>query len=140
MSAEEMSVMLVAGGRASGLLNVQAAVHLLTFTELVGCRDFQDAVEVSSVRLLEPDGTRSATPATAAFVVDWRGLCDLSSAARMGGGANRLLELAVSWAVGRPVDLRDCASNVLGSAHSRRLIEAVRIAMGGPLHEELQRL
>ena len=124
-TADEWTQLLIAGGKYSGLLTVKAAIHLLTFTELVHRRGFDDLVEVETVHDRANDETY-----TAAFVKDWTGLPDNEAATRLPGGDTRLLALAVSMAAGTPVNLRENLAG-FGHAHMRRVIEAVAIATGG---------
>src|SRR5439155_18939889 len=64
-TAEEMQPLLVTGGKLIGSYPAQAAIHLLTFTELPGRRDFATLVDVEEV----PD--HDGQPVLAAFVRDW---------------------------------------------------------------------
>jgi hypothetical protein len=128
-SPDELTQMLVAGAQALGRTNVQAAVHLLTFTSLPHRRAFAELVEVENVDW--QDG-----PVLAAFVKNWKVLPGSAAADRLGGGDQRLLALAVSLAGGEPVDLSTNLS-VGGYAHARRVIEAVAIATGYGEHYEI---
>lgn len=117
-----MCSLLAAGARLDGTHSVAAAVHLLTFTGLPGHRDFARYVRIESV---SADGTWRAK---AAWVRNWDALLSDGSI-YVSGGLRRLLEVAASYAAGRPVDLRH-ASSGLGTAHAGRLIEAAVIATG----------
>lgn len=124
-TGDEMRALLVAGAKYSGYLGKQAAVHLLTFTDLPDWRGFRALVDVE---LGVHDRVRDETY-DAAFV-RWGGLIDQTRPAHISGGGRRLLDLAVSMASGAPVDLRDALAGA-GHAHARRIIEAVAIATGG---------
>jgi hypothetical protein len=129
-SADEMSQMLVAGAKATGRTNVQAAVHLLTFTALPHRQAFAELVEVEDVGWA--DG-----PVLAAFVKDWKVLPGSKAADRLGGGDQRLLALAVSLAGAESVDLSVNLA-VGGYAYARRVIEAMAIATGYSEHYEIK--
>ena len=121
-TAEQLQELLGAGGRVDGRPTKQAAIHLLTYTELVRHRGFAGLLDIEDVDL-------RGEIVTAAFVRDWKALPTSPTAHYMGGGDHRLLALAVSLATGEPVDL---AENLVGFgfAHARRAIEAVAIATG----------
>lgn len=120
-SAEQLTELLTAGA-VNGRPTVQAAVHLLTFTSFVHQHD--------AVTLLDFDNDDDPdAPVTAAFVRDWPAVESLAIARRWGRGGESLITLAVSLAAGTAVDLRDVLPG-LGSAHARRVIEAVVIATG----------
>lgn len=121
-TADQLKDLLVAGGQADGRYTLQAAIHLLTYTELVHHRGFTDLLDIQDV-----DVRGENVPA--AFVRDWKALPTGPTAHYMGRGDHRLLALAVSLATGEPVDL---AENLVGfgHAHARRAIEAVAIATG----------
>ena len=122
-TVEAMRQLLVAGAQYTGTYTIQAAVHLLTFTELPHHRGFDRLVEVEEV------GTTDGRMMPAAFVRDWKRLPKAPTAHYMGSADHRLLALAVSLAAGQPVDLRDKVVG-LGSAHARRVVEAFAIAAG----------
>jgi hypothetical protein len=122
-TAEEMEQMLAAGGKLIGTYPAQAAIHLLTFTELPGRRDFAALVDVEEV----PD--HDGRPVLAAFVRDWAILAEGPAISYRTGGDARMLALAASLASGQRVDLRDNVG-VGGHAHARRVIEAFAIATG----------
>lgn len=122
---EQLERMLLAGAEHGGTYPVKAAVHLLVFTELIRHRRFVDQLEF--LEITDPAGE----PATAAFVRDWTTLLDGPTAHLLGGGATRLLTLAMALATGHPVDLRDNLRG-FGHAHARRAVEAVALATGYP--------
>jgi len=122
-TAEEMQQLLVAGGKLIGTYPAQAAVHLLTFTELPGRSDFAALVDVEEV----PD--HDGQPVLAAFVRDWPALASGPAISYRTGGDARLLALAASLACGQPVDL-SANVGVGGHAHAKRVIEAFAIATG----------
>jgi len=121
-SPEALCDLLTAGATAIGRPNVQAAVHLLTFTSLPHRRDFPSLIVFEYV---DTDGVS----APAAFVRDWKALPASRAADRIGSGDARMLALAVGLATGEPVDLRENVA-VGGHAHARRVIEAIAIATG----------
>ncbi|MFI7608880.1 hypothetical protein ACIBTV_27720 [Micromonospora sp. NPDC049366] len=120
---DAMRALLTAGARYTGRLNVQAAVYLLTFTDLPDWRGFRDLVHTERVDDQARDETYDA-----AFVPDWSALLD-AKAAQIRGSGRRLLELAVSMAVGVPVNLREALAG-FGHVGKRRVVEAVAIATG----------
>jgi hypothetical protein len=123
-TVEQMQQLLIAGGKHNGRHTVQAAIHLLTYTELPQHRGFGELVKVQEIR------DHEGQPVTAAFVRDWKALPNAPTAHYLGGGDHRLLALAISMATGEPVDLYQNLSG-FGHAHMRRVIEAVAIATGG---------
>jgi hypothetical protein len=125
-SGDELRAMLTAGA-AGASPTLQAAVHLLTFTDVPDRPAFANLVDVDDI-------SAGTTPALGAFVRDWAGLPSSAAAARLSGGPARLLALAISLATGQPVDLRE---NIApgGHAHIRRVLEAVIIAAADGLYE-----
>ncbi len=119
---DEMCELLAAGARLEGRPSAAAAVHLLTFTNLPGRRDFARHARIENVT-----GADGGT-VLAAWVRNWDRLLGDGSV-YLSSGPRRLVEVAASYATGRPVDIRD-ASSGLGTAHARRLIEAVVIGTG----------
>ena len=120
---DEMCELLAAGAQLEDRPSAAAAVHLLTFTDLPGRRDFARHARVETVT-----DARPGTAVTGAWVRDWAALLNDGSV-YLSSGPRRLVEVAASYATGRPVDIRD-ASSGLGTAHARRLIEAVVIGTG----------
>jgi hypothetical protein len=113
--------LLVAGAQWHGTTNMQAAVHLLVFTDLPDRASFlQHVTIIEDVSL--PDGKRG----TVASVDVWNALGDVY---HLPSSTGRLLAIAASLAVGSRVDLRDACSG-LGHAHARRVTEAILIATG----------
>jgi len=102
----------------------QAAAHLLTFTALPGRADFARHVELTAGH----SAADGRAPRVCAWVRDWDALL-ADRSVYLTGGAERLLNIAASYAVGRPVDLAACG-NGLGTAHARRLLEAVAVGAG----------
>jgi hypothetical protein len=119
---DEMRELLGTGARLEDRPSAAAAVHLLTFTDLPGRRDFARHVRIENVT-----GAGGGT-VLAAWVRNWDRLLGDGSV-YLSGGLRRLLEVAASYATGRPVDLRDTSSG-LGTAHAGRLIEAVVTGTG----------
>ena len=119
---DEMRALLAAGARLEDRPSAAAAVHLLTFTDLPGRRDFARHVHIENVT------HAGGGTVLAAWVRDWDRLLGDGSV-YVSGGPRRLLEVAASYATGRPVDLRE-ASSGLGTAHAGRVIEAAVIGTG----------
>jgi hypothetical protein len=121
-TAEEMTALLNEWARVTGAYSMYAAMHLLTYTELPGRRDFAKHVDI------ETGYAADETEPLIAVVRDWDKLLT-GNTVRFTGGDLRMTEVAASYAAGRPVDLREHASG-LGTAHARRLVEAVAIGAG----------
>jgi hypothetical protein len=121
-TAEEMTTLLNEWARVVGSHSMYAAMHLLTYTELPGRRDFAKHVDI------ETGYAADETEPLIAVVRDWDKLLT-SNTVYFTGGDLRLAEIAASYAEGRPVDLRE-SGNGLGTAHARRLVEAVAIGAG----------
>lgn len=120
---EQIIELLTAGATVVGELTMQAAIHLVTFTELPRLAAFTRHVDVQDVLDIDRN------PVTAAFVRDWRALLRDEEFTRMGGGDHRLLTLAVSLAAGEEISLRQQAIG-LGTAHAKRVLEALAISLG----------
>ncbi|HEY3958709.1 MAG TPA: hypothetical protein VGM53_35555 [Streptosporangiaceae bacterium] len=120
---EEMAALLTAGARLAGTHAAAAAAHLLIFTELPGGRDFARHVQVDVVTS-HLDGAA----VLGAWVKDWDALL-ADDGIYLTGSGRRMLQIAASYAAGHPVDLSENGSG-LGTAHARRLIEAVIIGAG----------
>jgi hypothetical protein len=115
----ELEQMLIAGAQIDGRPTLQAAVHLLLFTELQAYNPFVDLLEFDN-----DDEPR------AAYVRDWTILpTTVAPALSLGTGIRRLLALAASLAAGEPVDLREHLP-AAGPAQARKIVEAVAIATG----------
>jgi hypothetical protein len=121
-TAEEMTALLSEWARVTGSHSMYAAMHLLTYTELPGRRDFAKHVDI------ETGYAADETEPLIAVVRDWDKLLT-SNTVYFTGGDLRMTEIAASYASGRPVDLRE-HGNGLGTAHARRLVEAVAIGTG----------
>ena len=121
-TTEEMTALLNEWARVVGSYSMYAAMHLLTYTELPGRRDFAKHVDI------ETGYAADETEPLIGVVRDWDKLLT-SNTVRFTGGDLRMTEVAASYAAGRPVDLREHASG-LGTAHARRLVEAVAIGAG----------
>ncbi|MGF0320636.1 hypothetical protein [Nocardia fluminea] len=121
-TAEEVAMLLENGARASDSPFQQAAIHLLTYTDLPGRADLAPYLDIEDVEL---DG--QSVPA--AWIRDWHRLGRLENLLYLHGGAERLVRLAASMAHGEPVDLSATLSG-LGHAHARRVLEAVAICAG----------
>lgn len=118
LSADQMADALTAAAGRSELQ--RAATHLLIYTDLPGRADFARHVTLDWE---ETEGTRTLTAR-----VDWAALRDDESI-YLSGGPDRLLNLAISYAKGRPVHL-DAYLNSFGTEHARRVIEAHIIGLG----------
>lgn len=121
-TAEEMTALLNEWARVVGSWSMYAAIHLLTFTELPGHRDFARHVEITTGYAADE------SEPLIAVVRDWEQLLT-SGTVYLTGGDAQMIEIAASYAAGRPVDLRE-HSDGLGTAHARRLVEAVAIGAG----------
>jgi hypothetical protein len=121
-TAEEMTALLSEWARVVGSYSMYAAMYLLTYTELPGRRDFAKHVDI------ETGYAADETEPLIAVVRDWDKLLT-GNTVRFTGGDLRMTEVAASYASGRPVDLREHAAG-LGTAHARRLVEAVAIGAG----------
>ncbi|GGK69213.1 hypothetical protein [Nocardia camponoti] len=121
-TAEEVAALLEAGARASDSPFQQAAIHLLTYTDLPGRADLQPYLDIEDVDL-------NGQSVPAAWIRDWHGIGKLKGLGHLHGGAERLVRLAASMAHGEPVDLSATLSG-LGHAHARRVLEAVAICSG----------
>ena len=135
-SPDELTQMLAAGAEILDRTNVQAAIHLLTFTSLPHRPAFPALLDVLPALPDDEDIDAPDGPGLAAYVRDGKSLPASPAAARLSGSDRQLLALAVSLAVGEPVDL---AANlgVGGYAHARRVIEAIAIATGYGEHYQI---
>jgi hypothetical protein len=121
-TTEEMTKLLNEWARVVGSYGMYAAMHLLTYTELPGRKDFAKHVDI------ETGYAADETEPLIAVVRDWDKLLN-SGTVYLTGGDARMVEIAASYATGRPVDLRENGSG-FGTAHARRLVEAVAIGAG----------
>lgn len=121
-TAEEMTALLNEWARVVGSWSMYAAMHLLTYTELPGRRDFAKHIEITTGYAADE------SEPLIAVVRDWDKLLT-SGTVYLTGGDARMVQIAASYAAGRPVDLRE-HGNGLGTAHARRLVEAVAIGAG----------
>jgi hypothetical protein len=122
-SAGELADLLTTGARLAGTHSAAAAAHLLTFTELPGRRTFARHVEVDVVY-----NHLTGENVLGAWVKDWEALL-ADEEIYLTGSNRRMLQIAASYATGHPVDLAE-NGNGLGTAHAKRLIEAVIIGAG----------
>jgi hypothetical protein len=121
-NTEEMTHLLNEWARVIGSDGMYAAMHLLTYTELPGRRDFAKHVDITTGYAADE------SEPLIAVVRDWNALLTDNTVYLTGGDA-RLIEIAASYAHGRPVNLRE-HGNGLGTAYARRLVEAVAIGAG----------
>lgn len=121
LSTEDMTAALNYGAALDDRPTLLAAIHLLVFTDLPGRADFARFVDI------EPVENREGVEQLAAFP-KWHKLADAVAEFRLDGAKDRLLQLAVSYATGKPVDLREVTG--LGTAHAKAAIEAAIIAQG----------
>lgn len=121
LSAEDMTAALNYAAELDDRPTLLAATHLLVFTDLPGRAGFAKFVDV------EPVAGRDGVEHLAAFP-KWRKLPEAVEAFRLDSAKDRLLQLAVSYATGEPVDLREVTG--LGTAHAKAAIEAAIIAQG----------
>lgn len=121
-TTEEMTALLNEWARVVGSHSMYAAMHLLTYTELPGRKDFAKHIDITTGYAADE------SEPLIAVVRDWDKLLN-SGTVYLTGGDARMVEIAASYAAGRPVDLRE-HGNGLGTAHARRLVEAVAIGAG----------
>lgn len=117
----EMTALLNEGAKYEGDTGYQAAIHLVTFTELPGTPEFAQYVTV--------DDRYSMTYGTAmrvALIGNWAALL---KARRLSSTEYRFLLLAASLATGRKISLDEALAN-MGHAHARRICEAILIRCG----------
>jgi hypothetical protein len=107
-----------------------AAHHLLVCAGMPGRRDFAACVELSE----EADKHSPNGGTVLVAYVDWVALERLLSGLRLNAAKERLLRLAVGYATGKPVDVRDIAA-IGGDVHKRYVIEAALIATGAAQDE-----
>jgi hypothetical protein len=119
---DEMIALLTLAAHHDGACSM-AAVHLLTYTALPGRADFASHVDIQVVR-----GAADAD-VLGARVRDWGALLGDDSGVDLTGSDRKMLEIAASYAAGRPVDLSEHGQG-LGTAHAQRLVEAVAIGAG----------
>lgn len=98
-TADEVRTLLETGAAAADSRFERAAIHLLTFTALLGRADLAAYIETYIVAV---DGREMP----AAWIRDWAALGSLEDIGYLGGGDERLLKLAAGMAHGTPVDLR----------------------------------
>jgi len=121
LSADTLHEAVMAGTRFSGGDTRRAAMHLLTFTDLLTRGDVIQYVH------LRYETDRDGLEVLTAHV-------DLDAIAEdkgisLTGGQERFLALARSYASSEPVVLGDFL-NSLGHAHARRAVEAYIISLG----------
>src|SRR6202035_1888920 len=95
-TAGEMTALLNEWARVVGSWSMYAAMHLLTYTELPGRRDFARHVEITTGYAADESEPLSAV------VRHWDQLLT-SGTVYLTGGDARMIEIAAS----RPVDLRE---------------------------------
>jgi hypothetical protein len=124
-SPAELRELLLAWGDADGAPSAKAAVHLLVFAGLTSTTPgFARHVRVDHVHT-------SNGLVRCAWIEDWEELLadqDLFLAET----ERRMIRLAASLAIGRPVSLFEELTVSLGPAHAGRIAEAVLIAAGEP--------
>jgi hypothetical protein len=121
-NTDEMTALLNEWARVRGVYALYAAVRLLSATSLPGTKAFARHVDVQTG--YAADGT---TPLVAA-VSDWSALID-DPDIRFTGTDRRWVELAASYADGRPVDLSRAATG-LDTRQAQLLAEVVLMATG----------
>lgn len=125
-----LAEMLVNGARDGGLMNVQAAAHLLTFPELlehlVDHPPFRENLSMSTVTRR---GADSVTDLPVARLKSWLRVSHFADELHLGSAAYTMLSLAGSLASGAKVCLRDEFGS-LDTAHATRIVEAMAIASG----------
>jgi hypothetical protein len=118
-TGEQMRDLLVAGSLCQGR-HVQAAVHLLLFTDLHTRPWFAEIVEIG------PGGAGGALLECA--FVNWTDLPNRIDP-RLGSGTVNLINLAVAFADRQQIDIAAAVTSH-GHAHARRIAEAVLILAG----------
>lgn len=121
LSADTLREAVMAGTKFSGGDTRRAAMHLLTFTDLLGRGDVARHVHLRYET--DTDGLEVLVGH-----VDLDALTE-DKGISLTGGDERFLALARSYACGEPVVLGDFL-NTLGHAHARRAIEAYIISLG----------
>lgn len=122
LTRDEVITMLRHGAESDGQPAIQAAVHLLTLTEVPGRPELARHVRAGT-------GTVDGKPAGMAWVKHWGRLADDRAFRSLAGQDARLLHLAASYGAGRPVSLREDAAG-FGRVQARRVAEAALIAAG----------
>lgn len=122
MQAADFIEALLAAGQAETLTG-RAAVWLVAQTALPHRRDFRGMVELYTAR------SRETNAETLFAGIVWDKLAAKLPEMRLDSADERLVRLALSYATGAPVDLRDVSSGY-GSVHMGYVIEAARIATG----------
>ena len=120
----EMIALLSTAARIDRSPPAAAATHLLTYTDLPGRQSFASHVDVHAVR----EGGGSMV--TGAWIRDWDALLG-DRGVSLNSTTYRLIELAASYATGRPVDLRNTIgyfATELDPWTAQRIAEAAVIA------------
>lgn len=107
-----------------------AAHHLLVNSGLPGRRDFAACVELAE----EADKHSASAGTFLAAYVDWTALETALPGMRLNAAKQRLVHLAIGYATGKPVDVRDISA-IGGNVHKRYIIEAALIATGAAQDE-----
>src|SRR5260370_23422954 len=97
---DEMIALLTAAAHVASSHSMMAAMHLLTYTGLPGRQDFARHVDVQAVAFSDD------VIVLAAWVRDWDVLLGDDSGVHLTRSDPRLLEIAASYAAGRPMILR----------------------------------
>jgi hypothetical protein len=119
---DAMIALLIAGAAQEGYLPVQAAIHLITFTDLPGTAEFARHVTVE-----DRWSMAQRTIVRGAWINGWNALARVKD---LGTTNRHMIELAASLAVGRRVSLLEHVTGELGAAHAKRLAEAILIRCG----------
>jgi hypothetical protein len=131
---EEMVGMLGAAARVDGSVTMKAAMYLLAATDLPGTPQFARHVDIEDDIVNERNGTGAWEWAryTCAWVRDWDRLRN-DREAIWNEHQLALVDLAMSYATGRPVNLHDAigyAARLHGPDAARQITQATAIAMG----------
>jgi hypothetical protein len=131
---DKMIAMLSAAARVDGSATMKAAMYLLAATDLPGTRQFARHVDIEDgiVNERNSSGAWEWARYTCAWVRDWDALRN-DREAIWNEHQITLVDLAMSYAAGRPVNLRDAvgyAARYHGPDAARQITQATAIAMG----------
>ena len=129
LTEQEMIQALTAAAAIEGPTRA-AAHHLLVHSELPGRAAFAACVELAE----EADKHSASGGTFLAAYVDWSALETALPEMRLNSAKERLVRLAIGYATGKPVDVRDISA-IGGNVHKRYIIEAALIATGAAQDE-----
>jgi hypothetical protein len=131
---DKMIAMLSAAARVDGSATMKAAMYLMSATDLPGTPQFARHVDIEDgiVNERNSSGTWEWARYTCAWVRDWDALRN-DREAIWNEHQLTLVDLAMSYATGRPVNLHDAvgyAALYHGPDAARQITQATAIAMG----------